>query len=99
MIYACAFWPSDPEDHAANMKKTYGFADSKQLTEEQREKIFEKIKETQFKDIGFFTKILSADYLSNKMLADWDKGGKNLNKISHDSAIELILKVRDVLGF
>ena len=41
MIYACAFWPSDPEDHAANMKKTYGFADSKQLTEEQRERLFE----------------------------------------------------------
>ena len=32
------------------------------------------------------------------MLADYDKGGKNLNKISHDSAIELIKKVRD-LGF
>lgn len=32
------------------------------------------------------------------MLAEWDKGGKNLNKISHDTAIELILKVRN-LGF
>jgi hypothetical protein len=33
------------------------------------------------------------------MLGEWDKGGKNLNKISHDSAIGLILKVRDQLGF
>jgi hypothetical protein len=33
------------------------------------------------------------------MLAEWDKGGKNLNKISHDTAIELILKVRNQLGF
>jgi ribonuclease H2 subunit A len=29
MVYGCAFWPSDPEDHAINMKKRYGFADSK----------------------------------------------------------------------
>ena len=29
------------------------------------------------------------------MSADWDKGGKNLNKISHDSAIGLILKVKN----
>ena len=33
------------------------------------------------------------------MLADWDKGGKNLNKISHDSAIGLIKKIRDEVGF
>ena len=36
--------------------------------------------------------------LSNNMQADWDKGGRNLNKISHDSAIGLIQKVRK-LGF
>ena len=33
------------------------------------------------------------------MLADMDKGGKNLNTISHDSAIGLIKKVRDECGF
>ena len=32
------------------------------------------------------------------MLADWDKGGKNLNKISHDTAIGLIEKIRGI-GF
>ena len=32
------------------------------------------------------------------MLTDWDKGGKNLNKISHDSAIGLIKKVM-AIGF
>lgn len=37
--------------------------------------------------------------LSQTMLADNDKGGRNLNKISHDTAIDLILKVRDTLGF
>ena len=46
--------------------------------------------ETKFDDIGFFAASLSAEYLSNTMLGDWDKGGKNLNKISHDTAIELI---------
>ena len=42
--------------------------------------------------------MLSAEYLSNAMLADDDKGGKNLNKISHDTAIGLIKKVI-ALGF
>ena len=42
--------------------------------------------------------VLSADYLSNTMLGDPKKGGKNLNKISHDTAIDLINKVR-ILGF
>ena len=80
------------------MKKRYGFADSKQLTEPQREKIFGLINETKFKDIGYFVSVLSAQYLSNTMLADWDKGGKNLNKISHDTAIDLIKKVISI-GF
>jgi hypothetical protein len=35
-----------------------------------------------------------ADYLSNKMLAT--KQGKNLNQISHDSAIDLINKVKSL---
>ena len=64
-----------------------------------REKIFAHMNEMKFKNIGFFASVLSAEYLSNTMLADWDKGGKNLNKISHDTAIGLILKVRDELGF
>ena len=64
-----------------------------------REKIFEHMNKMKFHNIGFFASVLSAEYLSNSMLADWDKGGKNLNKISHDTAINLILKVRDELGF
>lgn len=80
------------------MKKKYGFADSKQLTEAQRTAIFEKINQTHYDEIGYFVTSLSAEYLSNKMLADYDKGGKNLNKISHDTAINLIKKVMS-LGF
>ena len=56
------------------------------------------MKEAQYIDIGFFADVLSAQMLSQTMLADWDKGGRNLNKISHDSAIGLIQKVRE-LGF
>lgn len=98
MVYGCAFWPARDDGHSKDMKKRYGFADSKQLTEPQREKIFGLINETKFKDIGYFVSVLSAQYLSNTMLADWDKGGKNLNKISHDTAIDLIKKVISI-GF
>ena len=101
MVYGCAFWPADPNgniNHSKEMKQRFGFADSKQLTEVQREKIYKLMKEAQYTDIGFFADVLSAQMLSRTMLADWDKGGRNLNKISHDSAIGLIQKVRD-LGF
>lgn len=46
MVYGAAFWPARDEQFSADMKSKYGFADSKQLTEAQREKIFERIKET-----------------------------------------------------
>ena len=29
MVYACAFWPAEPEGLAKEMKAKYGFADSK----------------------------------------------------------------------
>lgn len=44
-----------------------------------REQIFELMEETHYKDLGYFTTVLSAEYLSSTMLADWDKGGFNLN--------------------
>lgn len=68
--------------------------DSKQTTEQEREEMFEKIKSLEFKEMGYFTAVLMPDYLSNAMLADPGKGGKNLNHISHDTAIELINKVK-----
>ena len=48
--------------------------------------------------VGYFADVLTAQFLSRTMLADWDKGGRNLNKISHQSAIDLIKKVIN-LGF
>ena len=60
--------------------------DSKKLTPEKREKMFEQIK--QYPNIFQYDFIsLSPQYLSEKMLL---RNKINLNKISHDSAILLI---------
>lgn len=74
------------------------YSDSKKLTEKQRESIFKEINAAHGKEIGYFVDVLGAEMLSNNMLSDWDKGGRNLNKISHDSAIGLIKKVQSI-GF
>jgi ribonuclease H2 subunit A len=48
----------------------------------------------EFSELGFFTTVLHAEYLSNTMLAEFNNGGKNLNNISHDTAIDLINQVK-----
>ena len=70
------------------------FLDSKKLTENEREQMFDEIKAMEYKELGYFVDILMPDYLSNTMLAESHNGGKNLNNISHDSAIGLINKVK-----
>lgn len=56
--------------------------------------MFEEIKRIEFTELGYFTTVLMPDYLSNTMLAETKRGGKNLNAISHDTAIDLINKVK-----
>ena len=56
--------------------------------------MFDEIKNMEFTELGFFTTVLSAEYLSNTMLAELKSGGKNLNNISHDTAIDLINQVK-----
>ena len=56
--------------------------------------MFVEIKKEQYKRLGYFTAVLMADYLSNTMLAENKNGGKNLNNISHDTAIDLINQVK-----
>ena len=56
--------------------------------------MFDEIKNMEFTELGFFTTVLSAEYLSNTMLAEFKSGGKNLNNISHDTAIDLINQVK-----
>lgn len=67
--------------------KSMDFADSKQLTEEKREEIFEKLVSGECSNIGWFTKILSPVTISN---GNFRRAKYNLNALSHDTAIELI---------
>ena len=65
------------------------FADSKQLTEDQRDKLFEKINQIESK-LGWAVNILSPNLISNSMLK---RSKYNLNELSHDTAIGLIKRV------
>jgi ribonuclease H2 subunit A len=64
--------------------KEMGFADSKTLTEEQREIYFEAVQES---FLGWSCKVLDPHDISAAMLRHKKY---NLNQISHDTAIELI---------
>ena len=103
MVYGCAFWPINEgkkmrEKYLFNGKAFHqvlsSFLDSKQVKEEDRERMFEIMNKNEFTELGFFTSVLHAEYLSNTMKAENGRGGKNLNKISHDTAIDLINKVK-----
>ena len=85
MVYGICYWPlSYEEENPELMKK---FIDSKQTTEEQREKTYQLLKELNDQGkLGFKIHSLSPVLISNEMLGD----GRNLNRISHDTAIGLI---------
>ena len=83
MIYACCYFRDDLKE---DIKQYFKFNDSKKLTPEKREKMFEQIK--QYPNIFQYDIVsLSPQYLSEKMLL---RNKINLNKISQDSAILLI---------
>lgn len=66
MSYAIAYYPKKDEDKLSSMK----FADSKTLTENKREQLFESL-QTQdggFRELGYIIKIISPNYISNSML-------------------------------
>lgn len=67
------------------------FADSKQLTENQRDKLFEKMNTIERK-LGWAVCVLSPNLISNSMLK---RSKYNLNELSHDTAIGLIRRVKD----
>ena len=87
MVYGCAFYPIKLKNEMSKME----FADSKQLTEDQRDKLFEKINKLEQK-LGWSVDILSPNLISNSMLK---RSKYNLNELSHDTAIGLIRKVKD----
>jgi len=84
MVYAAAYCLVSEKEAIKKM----GYADSKTLTERQREVLFGKILSSS--NFGFIADPIYPEELSRKML----KINKiNLNKISHDSAADLIRRV------
>lgn len=85
MVYGISFCPLDQ----AEILKTLGCADSKQLTEEKREVIFNDIctKEYATKNIGWAIEVISPNEISNSMLR---RTKHSLNEVSMESAIGLI---------
>ncbi|RMZ95687.1 ribonuclease H2 subunit A [Brachionus plicatilis] len=82
MVYGALFCPIDKEKQLKEMK----CADSKSLSEKDRESIFERINEEN-KICGFAVKSLSPNTISTGMLG---RIKYNLNELSHDTAISLI---------
>ena len=86
MVYAIAVWRTVDRP----ILSTLGFADSKQLTEEERDGLFEVLERLKERVLTFEITSLSPMYLSNHMLM---KEKHNLNQISHDTAIDLVYKI------
>ncbi|XP_074603414.1 ribonuclease H2 subunit A [Brevipalpus obovatus] len=83
MLYAVAFYP----EHLDKVMKKHHFADSKSLTEERREEIFEKIESDQIDNFGWMAWAISPTFINNSMLK---RRKYNLNTLSHDFAMDLI---------
>eukprot|EP01083_Nonionella_stella_P051869 137739_1 len=86
MVYGICYCPASKEDELKKM----GFADSKVLTAEQRETLFEDIKKSDF--LGWLVDVLSPDSISANMFR---RPKVSLNAVSHNSAIGLVQKVLD----
>lgn len=84
-MYGIAFCPLEKVD----ILKKLGCADSKQLTEEKREIIFNDIntKEYACTAMGWAVEVISPNEISRSMLR---RAKRSLNEVSMDSAIELI---------
>eukprot|EP00124_Ichthyophonus_hoferi_P005515 Ihof_evm1s821 gene=Ihof_evmTU1s821 len=84
MVYGTSFCPVSKMD---DLKKL-GFADSKKLTEPQRDHLFQVIKDNN-DYIGYNVHVLSPQEISGSMLR---RKKYNLNAMSYDSAIGLVRK-------
>jgi len=81
MVYGMSFWANSVLDRISK-----DFGDSKQLTEAQREKLYELIRTTP--EMGFCARVLHASEISRHMLRSPEP--YNLNQMSHDAAIRMI---------
>jgi ribonuclease H len=85
MVYGAAYWSS-----ACESKIPKDFNDSKQLKEDDRERLFETI--LNHNDIGFVVRSLLPSEISRNMQR---VNPYNLNEMSHDAAISIIRKLVD----
>ncbi|KAI8826676.1 ribonuclease H-like domain-containing protein [Fimicolochytrium jonesii] len=82
MVYAVAYMPVDMKDDLANV----GFADSKLLKEEQRDKLFGTLQD--HNDwIGWAVRVCSPQDISEAMLR---RCKHNLNELAHETTMDLI---------
>ena len=88
MVYACAYWKEEFDD---KIRSKFKFNDSKALKATDREKMFEQIK-SHPNLIKYELIIIPADLISSDMLR---REKISLNKISHNSALELIKMARN----
>ncbi|XP_048575437.1 ribonuclease H2 subunit A isoform X3 [Nematostella vectensis] len=88
MVYGICYCPLSK---AEELKNT-GFADSKTLTEEEREALFKELSENCHGYMGWVIDILTPNFLSNCML---QRTKCSLNEVSHNSAIGLIRLLLD----
>uniref|UniRef100_A0A2N9FVN3 Ribonuclease n=1 Tax=Fagus sylvatica TaxID=28930 RepID=A0A2N9FVN3_FAGSY len=84
MVYGCLYCARSYQKTLSSLN----FADSKTLKEEKREELFENLKADE--SIGWAVDVIDPKELSAKMLK---KNKINLNEISHDSAIGLVVRV------
>lgn len=87
MVYGCAYWSADKDIQETIPK---GFHDSKQLKEEQRNKLWDDILE--HPHIGFCVRSLLPSEISRNMLRSSHEV-YNLNDQSHDAAMTMIRKI------
>lgn len=87
MVYGIAFCPVSKQ----SVLKTLGCADSKQLTEQQRDEIFVNANQEDYstESVGWAVDIISPNEISTSMLR---RVKRSLNEVSMESAIGLIKK-------
>lgn len=91
MVYGIAYCVKENDE----ILKTLGCADSKQLTEEKRDVIFNDICTQDYvtTSLGWAVDIISPNDISNSMLR---RSKRSLNEVSMDSAIALITRAKEM---
>lgn len=95
MVYGIAYCLKNYE---TTLKKQYGFADSKTLTEVKRTNLLEQIclkGGDLYENVGWSTRTMTAMDISSGMLRPHTVGNYNLNEQAHDATMDLIQGILD----